>query len=142
MLDGFKGVAATEGLNSQQATAVAGFYNDQLVAAEAAAKQQGVDWKEAVVQDKEIGGEKYAETCTLVNKAIANVDGGKEAQAFLDEIGVGNHPALVKFLRSVGTGFREDNSGGGGIPAGSDSPEGRLKSQYHTMYNADGSSKY
>ena len=91
-------------------------------------------WREAVKKDPVLGGEKLAETQRLTQLVIDNAM-DDELRSFLKETGYGDHPAVVRFLRKIGSEMGEGkppNSGQGG------SGSGETKDPANVMYDNKG----
>lgn len=120
-LDAFKAVAAKHGLSAEQAQAVADLSVTQAAAQakavdEAVAKQKA-DWAAALKTDKTVGGAQFEANMQQARKAIVAF-GDAELTAFLDESGLGNHPAVVRAFFKAGKAISEDSvAGTTGAPA-------------------------
>lgn len=79
---------------------------DAVVKAEHAERVAG--WEQAVRTDKELGGEKFAETQFLADKAVRMFATPEFKQA-LNETGFGNHPELVRLFVKIGKAISEDS---------------------------------
>lgn len=64
------------------------------------------DWADQVKADKELGGDKLDETMATAKKAIDL--GPPELKELLNNSGIGNHPAVVKWAYTVGKALSED----------------------------------
>ena len=64
-------------------------------------------WADDVKADKELGGDKLAESTATAKKAIAL--GGPELTALLNESGLGNHPVIFKWAHAIGKAMSEDS---------------------------------
>lgn len=71
------------------------------------------EWREQVVSDKEIGGEKLTENLQLANKTIDKFF-DPEFRSLLETSGLGNHPIMVKGLLAIGRAVSEDTFVSGG----------------------------
>ena len=80
-------------------------------AAVTAAKEQHAatvqGWADAVKADKELGGDKLQETLATAKKAIDL--GPPELKELLNDSGLGNHPAVVKWAHAIGKALSEDS---------------------------------
>ncbi len=69
-------------------------------------------WKNEVMADRELGGDKLPATTTAAAKAIVAFSPNTgEAQALrevLESSGLGNHPAVIRFFSRVGKAVSED----------------------------------
>lgn len=83
---------------------------DLRSAAVVAAKEQHTatvkGWADEVKADKELGGDKLADTLAIAKKAIDL--GPPELKELLETSGMGNHPAVVKWAHTVGKALSED----------------------------------
>lgn len=88
-------------------------------------------WPQAAKEDKEIGGEKFNETCEISKRLIekVNVPGFSEE---LDNSGLGNHPLFLKYQRRLGEMMSDDKF----IFSGSQSKE-QPKSMEEILYPND-----
>lgn len=87
-------------------------------------KAERVKWIEAVKADKDIGGEKLAETQRASNLVIERFM-PPELRTILRETGYGDHPQFVRFLANIGAAMKEDSGlqGGGAGTGGKKSAE-------------------
>ena len=69
-------------------------------------------WVKELKTDPEIGGEHFAENAGIAAEAVKEL-GSPELFELLDTTGVGNHPALFKFVLKVGKELAEDQPGSG-----------------------------
>lgn len=91
----------------------------ELSRAEAYAKQTAA-WADEVKADKDLGGDKLAESIATARKAIDL--GPPELKEFLKATGMGNHPAIFRWAHAVGKALSEDTMHrGNSAPAGSKS---------------------
>lgn len=63
-------------------------------------------WEDTVKADKEIGGDKLADTLATAKKAIDL--GPPELKELLNNSGIGSHPAVVRWAYTVGKALSED----------------------------------
>lgn len=68
--------------------------------------KQVAEWADQVKADKELGGDKLAQTLATAQKALAL--GPPELKQLLNDSGLGNHPAVVRFMHTVGKALSED----------------------------------
>jgi len=64
-------------------------------------------WIEAVVTDKEIGGDKLSASLEVAKKAVTAF-GPPEFGKWLSDSGLGNHPVMIKLLYNVGKNMSGD----------------------------------
>jgi len=97
----------------------------QAKQAEAFAAQQAT-WRDAVTNDKEIGGPALAENLSYAAKVLDTY--APDLRAVLDETGMGNHPALVKAFVKIGKAISEDRLVGGAqqTPGAAQDPAAKL----------------
>ncbi|MBT9575533.1 MAG: peptidase [Pseudomonas umsongensis] len=74
---------------------------------QAAVIKQGEQWKEAVKNDPELGGENYDKSVASAVKVI-QAFGDDGLRDLLNNSGLGNHPALFKFCHRVSQAISED----------------------------------
>jgi hypothetical protein len=79
---------------------------------------QAAQWKTQVETDKDLGGEKLAETTANITRVMDRfVPKDSAFRTFLNETGFGNHPEVVRFVNAIGKAMAEDRPsilGGGG----------------------------
>lgn len=84
-----------------------------------AIQTQKAAWEAEVRADKEIGGEKLDANLAVAKKAMETYFPA-EFKTFLEETGLGNHPAMVRGLYKIGKPLMEDSmvrgSNGTGAP--------------------------
>jgi hypothetical protein len=119
-LSWFKDVATEKKLTSEQATAVAaGFVALQEKQRQALDVQQK-DWEQTLVNDPEIGGQKWAESKQTALNAVKRFAHGGFVD-LLNETGLGSHPDVVRTFIAIGKAIQEDNNAssraGAGQPA-------------------------
>lgn len=74
-------------------------------------QQTQKEWREAVVNDKELGGAALAENLSYAAKVLDTF--APDLRTVLDETGLGNHPAFVKAFVKIGKAISEDRLVGG-----------------------------
>lgn len=100
------------GLSQEQASAVFGMYKDTIEDMNRALAQQSTKWLEETKKDPDLGGSNFVATTANVRRVTTRF--GDEAFASLmNETGLGNHPALLRFLNKVGASLAEDRAGSG-----------------------------
>lgn len=118
------------GLTQDQAQKLVDIEASRVQASEAGqveAFNQLIDgWKNESLNDSEFGGDKFEESIGQAQKAIGEF-GSPELKKLLDEHGVGNHPAMVRFMVKVGQTLKEDSPGGG-------KPTGGKKDRVDVLY--------
>ena len=78
---------------------------------------QSSEWAEQTQKDPEIGGAKMKETTSTVRRVIQKY-GDDDLKEVLNSTGVGNHPAMVRFVARLGALAREDTVERGSEPGG------------------------
>ena len=95
------------------------------------AKQKN-DWKEAVVKDPDIGGNRLQATIDSANNFIRTHGGTQEQQnefrSVMESSGLGNHPVIIRLLANAGRGMSE------GTPLAVSRPAPAPKSKTQTLY--------
>lgn len=90
--------------------------------------KQVAEWADQVKADKELGGDKLPQTLATAQKAMAL--GPPELKQLLNDSGLGNHPAVVRFMFTVGKALSEDKF----VPSGGAVTTGDMASRlYPTM---------
>lgn len=124
LVDGFKATAAELGLDSAKAQKVfdsfVGIQQAQSKAADEAFVKQDAAWAAELKADPELGGTKWEAARVDIGRAVSHFK-AEPALKILDAAGLGNHPALVRFVASVGRALREDSLAG--TKAGAAAPE-------------------
>lgn len=79
---------------------------------------QVAKWADETRADKELGGDKLAQTLATAQKALAL--GPPELKQLLKDSGLGNHPVVVRFMHTVGKALSEDKfvPSGGAVTTG------------------------
>lgn len=143
----FSALAGELGLDSTKAQKIVDFQAALTKRAMEGAEKAGADartaareqtlagWAKEIETDKELGGAKFEETKQLASKVMRAV-GSPKLVAFLDESGLGSHPEMVRFFRSIGARMSEDTlSGSLATPKGAaDTQDAYLRSMYPTMF--------
>lgn len=103
------------GLTQEQAQKFIDIHSQQLLAQEQgkldAFNQLNQEWRDAVKNDKDIGGDNYDQSIANARTAL-NKFGTPELTKLLNETGIGNNPEVVRFMNSVGALLQEDQPGG------------------------------
>ena len=94
--------------------------------------KQKNDWKEAFLNDPEIGGNRFQTTIDSASTFIRTHGGTpeqqKEFRQLMDTSGLGNHPAMIRMLAAAGKAMSE------GRPVAATKPVSQPKSKTQTMY--------
>lgn len=110
-LSAFKDFAKGVGLTGEQASKAAEFQHKLNQEAVQAWAEKGKAWATEIKEDPKYGGDNLATTVANARKAVDL--GGEPVRTLLDDLGVGNHPALVRWLADLGEHFQEDRGPGG-----------------------------
>lgn len=86
----------------RQAKAVA----DSARAAIVAHNEKVTEWETQLKADKEVGGDKLAESIATAKKAVDQW-GTPALMQHLDETGLGNHPDMIRFLVRAGSAMQD-----------------------------------
>lgn len=93
--------------------------------------QKKAEWKTQVEKDPDLGGAKFKDTISLAGKAMDKY-ATPELKEIFDQTGIGNHPALIKFVVAIGRDMSEDTTVRGNEHQ-SKTFEDRINSFYPTM---------
>lgn len=138
-LKSFKATAKELGLDSPKAQKLvdlyAGMEASRATAQEAQFKAIDKGWQEQISADPELGGQNLEATKKFARTAFSKWDASGEARQLITQLGVGNHPALVKLFAAIGKATADDRVGGSASPAGgsADSEASILKALYPSM---------
>ena len=120
LYDGFLQEAHKHGLTNKQAQAAIDFYNhmgvDQKINSDAALSQARVNAETAL--KKEWGPAQYDKNLALSRRAF-NRFADDDLKKFVNDNGIANNVAMIKFLHKIGTAFSDPNMAGDGKDAGS-----------------------
>lgn len=89
--------------------------------------KRDAQWTADAKADKEIGGENFP--AALEKAQLALTKYGPELKTYLDQTGLGSHPAAIKFLANVGKAMSE-----GGLVLGKIGGAPKAKSDAETLY--------
>lgn len=122
-VEAFTPIAKELNLSNEQAQKLVDLYAAQIKGQQDAYNAVRDGWVSSVKNDPEIGGAKLEGNLAVAAKAIDQF-GGPELRQALNETGVGDNPAIVKFMIKVGRAISEDNfpRGSSGDPGGGKSP--------------------
>lgn len=126
------------GMKSADAQKIVDIYATRVeaqakAADEAFAKQQGA-WKDEVKADKEIGGQNFDQTRVEVGRFFNAFDKDGSVRKAISQLGLGNHPAIVRLAVRAAKLLREDGVVAAGGPGGERSEEDKLRSKYPSMF--------
>ena len=141
--DVFKSVMQKVGIPADKAPEMVAFAAKHLEAlqSQALVEQQSVwektntAWKDAVMKDKEIGGDKWPGVQQQLGGLLAEF--GKDIPTLrqsLDYTGAGNHPDIIKFLYNVSKALQE----GGHAVVGKNANASKAKTKTGTLYDNTG----
>lgn len=120
VIQSFLKEAHASGLTNKQAQAAINFYNtietDGQINSDAAMQQAKVDAESAL--KKEWGPTEYAKELAVSRRAF-NRFADDDLKAFVNETGVTNNVAMIKFLNRIGKAFSEPDMAGSGKDSGS-----------------------
>lgn len=112
MANKFTDVAKDLNLDNEQANKIVALYSEKMMEEQQsrtdAWQKQVSDWEGELKSDPDFGGAKFAENAEIAKIAV-NKFGGDELKEALNTTGLGNHPALVKFMYKVGSAMSEDS---------------------------------
>lgn len=118
-LETFKPIAKELGLTQEQAQKLVDVQAQTAKRWQEAVQQHVVDtrlaWREAAQADKEIGGEKFVENLGVAKQG-RDAFGDDELKSLLDETGIGDHPAVIRFFYKVGKANSEHDFVNSGKP--------------------------
>lgn len=93
--------------------------------------RQMEEWQTQSKNDKEFGGEKFEESIATARIALDKL-GTPELTKVLDDVGVGNHPEMIRFMMKVGRQLKED------VPGSALTTGNAEKDRVTTMYPTEG----
>lgn len=88
-----------------------------LEAQRAARNRQVEDWNRELREDKDFGGEKFAENVQYFLRGVKHLDASGELEALLEETGYGSHPGVVRAVARIGRQLDNDKILGRGVTA-------------------------
>lgn len=74
-------------------------------------------WAKDVKADKELGGNDYDAKMAVARESLATF-GDEDLGVLLDKTGIGNHPAMIRFMYRAGKAMGEGTASRGGAPGG------------------------
>lgn len=96
--------------------------------------QQLQSWREAVMNDRELGQENFEKTKANIKNVISRF-GSSELSDFLNKSGLGYNPDFVRFVNKVGSLISNDNNFIGGNSNPQVSEADRQKEMLMKLYN-------
>ena len=106
-------------------------FNQQL---QSSYNQQLQSWRDAVMNDRELGQENFEKTKANI-KNVINRFGSSELSDFLNKSGLGYNPDFVRFVNKVGSLISNDNNFIGGNTNPQVSEADRQKEMLMKLYN-------
>lgn len=144
----FSDIAKAEGISGEAASKVAGWFFErqakELAAQTETLEAQDAKWVKELTADPDFGGDKVEATKREAIKGL-RLYGGQAAVDDIVKLGLTNLPSLVRAFARAGRAAAEDTSTAGG--PGSEGPktkqteQERLRAEYPSMYNEDGTPK-
>lgn len=108
----FEELVKTVGLNKEQAQKLVELgmtQSQQIMAAQEAKKAAEVaNWEASTKADKELGGDRLAETLSVAGKALEQFT-TPAFKELLNQTGIGNHPEMIRMFYKIGQSISEDN---------------------------------
>jgi hypothetical protein len=130
----FKPLAKDLGLDSAKAQKLVDLFVDATSKAGEArqAKNEATldGWLKDAKADKDIGGAKWDGTVANVRRVVREF-GDDQLRSLFNDTGIGDHPAVLRFLNKLGSRMAEDKFAGSEKPA-SDDPETALQRALYT----------
>jgi hypothetical protein len=107
--------AQAEKMLERENATVRQFVEDQ----QALVSRQSETWRAAATADREFGGARLSESAELGKRFVQKMAGpdATEVATILEKTGLGNHPAIFRFLARAGRTIAEDNPAGGRMAA-------------------------
>lgn len=106
-------------------------FNQQL---QSSYNQQLQSWRDAVMNDRELGQENFEKTKANIKNVISRF-GSSELSDFLNKSGLGYNPDFVRFVNKVGSLISNDNNFIGGNTNPQISEADRQKEMLMKLYN-------
>lgn len=106
-------------------------FNQQL---QSSYNQQLQSWRDAVMNDRELGQENFEKTKANIKNVIGRF-GSSELSDFLNKSGLGYNPDFVRFVNKVGSLISNDNNFIGGNTNPQVSEADRQKEMLMKLYN-------
>ena len=106
-------------------------FNQQL---QGSYNQQLQSWRDAVMNDRELGQENFEKTKANIKNVISRF-GSSELSDFLNKSGLGYNPDFVRFVNKVGSLISNDNNFIGGNTNSQVSEADRQKEMLMKLYN-------
>jgi hypothetical protein len=140
LLDKFKPIAKELKLDSKGAQKFVDLYTQAIsesnTQAEAAWNDQKQAWRDSAMKDPEFGGPKFKENVAVALKAIDKF-GGPELRKAFNELGIGNHPEIIRFAYRAGKAISEDSIVHAGRPPTLTDEQTKLRQAFPSMFPQD-----
>lgn len=142
LLGEFKGIAKDLGLKGEGAQKLVDVWAKAqqlgIDAQHAAAEKRHQEWSAALKADKEFGGAHLEANIQQAQRIVAKY-GDAELKKMLNETGIGDHPALFRFVARIAKADAEDTiAGAAGKGVQKDTSEEALhRKLYPTMFPAE-----
>jgi hypothetical protein len=139
LLSAFKPLAKEFGLDSPKAQKLVDLYVGQMKASvdaqNAAWVEQQKKWGEEVKADKELGGAQFDATKQKLKAVFDSFDKDGAIRKAIHELGLSNHPALVRLAVRVHAAIGEDSVAArtANAPSAPDA-DAVMRARYPTMY--------
>ena len=111
-LEDFKALAKETNIKGEQAQKFVDLHTKIMQSQLEAYTIQRKEWVESLKRDPEFGGNKFSANVERANRVIARF-GDADLKEVLKSTGLGDNPALVKFMAKVESVMSEDAGGGG-----------------------------
>lgn len=125
LMEEFVPIAKEANLTQEQAQKLADIYTKKMQASAEGQQEAWTEirkgWVSEFKADKEIGGARVDETVTTAKHAMKEF-GSPELTEALNMSGLGDHPAVIRFMYRVGKAIGEDNVLTGGRSGGASDP--------------------
>jgi len=105
----FLEIAQKTKLSNTQAQSLLDYGTQKNVEALKSYKNQIASWEEQISNDPELGGTSLENTILTANRAVNHFDASGELSTIMRTTGYGSHPAVLRFLYSIGKTLGEDN---------------------------------
>ena len=119
----FAPVAKELNLTQDQAQKLVTLQSEHVLALQKQADEQYAQtqkqWVDELKSDKELGGDKFDASLEVAKRPITKF-GDDAFRSVLEESGLGNNPAVFKFMHKLGVAMGEDSAG---MPSGGGSQD-------------------
>jgi len=134
-LAAFTPVAKELGLTQEQAQKLVDLQMGEVDRQQAARDADIAGWLTELKADKDVGGAAFGDNVKKASEFLrrASGEGFGELKDVLEQSGLGNHPAVFKFILNMANVTSEDSFSGPGRKGADGSEKSQLKKQYPTM---------